>query len=69
MFGVAGETHAHDYTWKLISIFVAAPAVAFCIYNSVKKEMAHHEHERGEFKEFSHLRIRSKVDIKYRFAL
>ena len=59
---LAEEVHAAGTTktWKLISIFVAAPGIAFCIYNAVSKEMAHSEHERAEFKGYSHLRIRTK---------
>ncbi|XP_046839923.1 cytochrome c oxidase subunit 6A2, mitochondrial-like [Xenia sp. Carnegie-2017] len=60
---LAEEKHAAGTTktWKLISIFVAAPGILFCVYNTVSKEMAHKaHHEKAEFKGYAHLRIRSK---------
>ena len=47
-------------TWKSISLFVAIPALTYCVYNAIRKEAEHSKHGRAEFVPYTHLRIRNK---------
>ena len=47
-------------TWKNISMFVAVPALVYCVYSAVQKEAEHAKHGRPEFIPYAHLRIRNK---------
>ena len=52
--------------WKRISFFVALPGVAVCYVNAHIKEKEEEEHYvRPEFIPYEHLRIMTKVMVKY----
>ena len=48
--------------WKRLSIYMAYPALLYCVYTGFKLEFEHMAHwNQPEVKEYAHLQIRSRV--------
>lgn len=50
-------------TWKILTFVLAFPGVGVCMANAYMK-MQHHSHHQPEFVPYSHLRIRTKVNVR-----
>ena len=57
--------------WMFLTVFVAAPGIAWCYINAQRIMAEEHHHPRQEFVPYTHLRLRSKVIYrkKYHFVL